>query len=63
VLHPQAKLLDVFPLPSLLLIIWEDVGLRQIGGSPDADPIGAPILHLLVGPRLDAMDELLDGLE
>ena len=62
-LHLEAELLDVLPLLSLLPIVQEDVGLRRIGGSPDANPIGAPVLHLLVGPHLDAADELLDGLE
>jgi len=62
VLHPEAELLNVLPFLSLLPIVEEDVGLRRIGGSPDADLVGAPVLHLLVGPRLDAADELLDGL-
>ena len=62
-LNPEAELLDVLPLFGLIPIIQEDVGLRRIGGSPDADPVGALILHLLVGLRLDAANELLDGLE
>ena len=62
-LHPEAKLLDMLPLFGLLPIIQENVWLGRIGGGPNADPVGAPVLHLLVGARLDAPDELLDGLE
>ena len=62
-LHPKAELLDVFPLLRLLPIVKKDVRLRRVVGSPDADPIGAPVLHLPVGPCLDAADEVLDGLE
>ena len=53
----------MLPLLSLLPIVQKDVGLRRIGGSPDADPIGAPVLNLLVSPRLDAANKVLDGLE
>jgi hypothetical protein len=63
VLHPKAELLDVLPLLGFLPIVQKNVGLGRIGESPDADPIGAPVLHRLVGPRLDAADELLDDLE
>ena len=62
VLHPKAGLLDVFPLLGLLPIVQEDVGLGWIGRSPDADPIGAPVLHLPVSPRHNAADKVLDGL-
>jgi len=63
VLHPEVKLLEMFPLFGLLPIIQKDVRLGRVGGSPNADPVGAPVLHLLIGARLDAPDELLDGLE
>ena len=49
VLHPQAKLLDVLPLLGLLPVVQKDIGFGRIGGSPDADPVGTPVLHLLVG--------------
>jgi len=62
-LHPKAELLDVFPLLGLLPVIQEDVRLGRIGGSTDADPIGAPVLHLQVSPRLDTANEILHGLE
>ena len=62
-LHPKAELLDVFPLLCLLPIVQEDVRLGRVVGGPDADPIRAPVLHLPVGPRLYAADEILDGLE
>ena len=62
-LHPEAELLDVLPLLRLLPIVQEDVGLRQIGGSPNADPIGTLVLHLLVSSCLDTANEVLDGLE
>ena len=62
-LHPKVELLDVFPLLRLLPIVEEDVGLRRVVGGPDTDAVGAPVLHLPVGPRLDAADEVLDGLE
>jgi len=63
VLHPEAELLEVFPLFGLLTIIQKDVVLGRIGGGPNADPVGAPVLHLQIGARLDAPDELLDGLK
>jgi len=53
----------MFPLFGLLPIIQKDVRLRRIGGGPNADPVRAPVLHLLVSTRLDAPDELFDGLE
>ena len=62
-LHPKAELLDVFPFFYLLPIVQEDVRLGRIGGGPDADPIGAPVLHLPVSPCLDTADKVLDGLE
>ena len=62
-LHPEAKLLDMLPLFGLLPIIQENVWHGRIGGGPNADPVGAPVLRLLIGPCLDASDELLDGLE
>jgi len=62
-LHPKAELLNVFPFLRLFPIVQEDVGLGRVGGSPDADPIGAPVLYLPVGPRLDATNKVLDGLE
>jgi len=62
-LHPKAELLDVLPFFGLLPVVQENVGFRRVGGSPDADPVGAPVLHLLVGARLDASDELLNSLE
>ena len=62
-LHPKAELLDVLPLLCLLPIVQKDVRLGRVVGGPDADPIGAPVLHLPVGPCLDTADEILDGLE
>ena len=59
----QSPTVCFIPLLSLLPIVQEDVGLRRVGGSPDVDPIGAPILYLLVGLHLDAAAELLNGLE
>ena len=61
--HPEAKLLEMFPLLGLLPIIQKDVRLGRIGGGPNADPVRAPVLHLLVSMHLDAPDELFDGLE
>ena len=61
--HPEAKLLEMFPLLGLLPIIQKDVRLGRIGGGPNTDPVRAPVLHLLVSTRLDAPDELFDGLE
>ena len=62
-LHPEAKLLEMLPLLGLLPIIQKDIRFGRVGGGPNADPVGAPVLHLLVGARLDASNELLDGLE
>ena len=62
-LHPKAKLLKMLPLLSLLPILHKDVRLGWLGGGPDADPVGAPVLHILLRARLDASNELLDGLE
>ena len=62
-LHPEAKLLEMLPLFGLLPIIQKDVRLGRVGGSSNADPIGAPVFHLLLRARLDTPDELLDGLE
>jgi len=62
-LHPEAKLLEMLPLFGLLLIIHKDIRLGWVGGGPNADPTGAPVLHLLLRARLDAPDELLDSLE
>ena len=62
-LHPQAKLLNVLPLLGLLPVVQKDIGFGWIGGSLDADPVGTPVLHLLVGARLDTSDELLDSFE
>jgi len=62
-LHPEAKLLEMFPLFCLLPIIQKDVRLGRIGGGPNADPVKAPVFHLLVSARLDAPDELFDGLK
>jgi len=62
-LHPKAELLNVFPLLCLLPIVQEDVRLRRVVGGPDADSFRAPMLHLPVGLRLYAADEILDGLE
>jgi len=62
-LHPKAKLLEMLPLLGLLPIVHKDVRLGWVGGGPDADPVGAPVLHLLLRARLDTPDELLDGLE
>ena len=62
-LHPEAKLLEMFPLFGLLPIIHKDVRLGWVGGGPNADPTGAPVLHLLLRACLDAPDELLDSLE
>ena len=62
-LHPQAELLDVLPFLRLLPVVQKDVGFGWVGGSPDMDPIGTLVLHLLVSACLDASDELLDGFE
>ena len=62
-LHAKAKLLVMFPLFGLLPIIHKNIRLGWVGGGPNADPIGALVLHLLLRARLDASDELLDGLE
>ena len=62
-LHPEAKLLEMLPLFGLLPIIQKDIRFGRVGGGPNADPVGAPVLHLLVDARLDALDELLDRLE
>lgn len=62
-LHPEAKLLEMFPLLGLLPIIHKDVRLGWVGGGPNADPTGAPVVHLLLRACLDAPDELLDSLE
>ena len=61
-LHPEAKLLEMFPLFGLLLIIHKDVRVGWVGGGPNADPVGALVFHLLRA-RLDTPDELLDSLE
>jgi hypothetical protein len=63
VLHPEAKLLEMFPLLGLLPIIHKDVRLGWVGGGPNADLIGAPVFHLLLRAHLDTPDELLDTLE
>jgi len=62
-LHLEVKLLKMLPLFGLLPIIHKDVRLGRVGGGPNADPIWAPVLHLLLRARLDALDELLDGPE
>ena len=62
-LHPNAKLIEMLPLFSLLLIIHKNISLGWVGGGPNADPTGAPVLHLLLRVRLDTPDELLDSLE
>jgi len=62
-LHPEVKLLEMLPFLGLLPIVHKDVRLGWVGGGPDADPVEAPVLHLLLRARLDALDELLDGLE
>jgi len=62
-LHLEAKLLEMLPLFGLLPIIQKDIRFGRVGGGLNADPVGAPVLHLLVSTRLDAPDELLDGLE
>ena len=62
-LHPEAKLLEMLPLLGLLPIVHTDVRLGRVSGGPNADPVGAPVLHLQIGARLDAPDELLDGLK
>jgi len=43
---PQLVLLDMLPLLGLFLVVEEYVGLGRIGGSPDTNPIGAPVLRL-----------------
>ena len=53
----------MLPLLDLLLIVEEDIGLGRVGGSSDTNPIGTPVLHLPIRPRLDAADKVLDGLE
>ena len=62
-LHPEAKLLEMLPLFGLLPIVHKNVRLGWVGGGPDADPVGAPVFHLLLRARLNAPDELLDRLE
>jgi len=62
-LHLEARLLEVFPLFGLLPIVQKDVRLGRVGGGPDANPVGAPVLHFLFRAHLNAPDELLDGLE
>ena len=63
VLHPEVKLLEMFPLFGLLPFIHKGVRLGWVGGGPNADPIRAPVFHLLLHARLDTPDELLDSLE
>jgi hypothetical protein len=62
-LHLEAKLVEVFLHFGLLPIIQKDVRLGRVGGGPDANPVRAPVLHFLLRARLNAPDELLDGLE
>ena len=62
-LHPEAKLLEMLPLLGLLPIVHKDVRLGRVGGGPNADPVGALVLHLLIGARLDTPNELLNSLE
>jgi len=62
-LHPEVKLLEMFPLFGLLPIIQKDVRLGRVGGTPNADPVRAPVFHLLIRAHLDAPDEFFDGLE
>ena len=42
-LHPEAKLLEMLPLLSLLPIVHKNVRLGRVGGGPDVDPVGAPV--------------------
>jgi len=63
VLHLEVKLLEMFPLFSLLPIIHKDIRLGWVGGGPNVDLTGAPVLHLLLRARLDTPDKLLDSLE
>ena len=62
-LHPEAKLLEMFPLLGLLSIVQKDVRLGRVGGGPNTDPVRAPVFHFLIRARLDAPDEFFDVLE
>ena len=62
-LHPEVKLLEMLPLLGLLPIVHENVRLGWVGGGLDADPVGAPVLRLLLRARLNTPDELVDRLE